>query len=48
MSMGVSRHDDLVDAMSYAEQIIQPYVTFGKENAHIEGESFGYQKDYGL
>jgi len=48
MSIGVSRHDDIVDAMSYAESILQPYVSFGKENIHIEGESFGYQKDYGL
>lgn len=48
MSIGVSRHDDLVDAMAYAEQIIQPYMTFGKENAHVEGESIGYQRDYGL
>jgi hypothetical protein len=48
MCMGVSRHDDLVDAMAYAEQIIQPYVTFAKENAHIEGEDVGYKENYGF
>jgi phage terminase large subunit-like protein len=47
MSIGVSRHDDLVDAMAYAEQIIQPYAATVKET-HIEGEVTGYQTNYGF
>lgn len=51
MSIGVSKHDDIVDTMAYAEQLIQPY--FGNTidnngfNGTVElvagfGDSYGY------
>lgn len=52
MSIGSSRHDDIVDAMAYAEQIIQPYgAGFTGEtglNDDYKPKVVGFQKDYGM
>ncbi len=49
LSMGVSRWDDITDAMTYAEMILQPYnIGMIDEKANKENEPVGYIKDYGL
>ncbi len=37
MSIGVSRHDDIVDTMAYAESLIQPY--YGQTMINSEGQN---------
>ena len=37
MSIGVSRHDDLVDCMTYAENLIQPY--YGQNMTNSDGDN---------
>ena len=51
MSIGVSRHDDLVDCMTYAENLIQPFygnniVDMAGNNVTMELATSGWG-DYG-
>lgn len=54
MSIGVSRHDDIVDCLSYAEQLIMPYaghvVDAQGNNGFMQvaaSSSYGYDSGYG-
>lgn len=52
LTIGSSKHDDVVDCMSYAEQILQPHVQFdsGFDDARLGGAAapVGYVANYGV